>query len=75
MLGGRGVVYNDYTDMEYLQTSKIIKNGTSLAVVIPKPILKALSLERGDQVMFGIVGDGVLVIRKVTEEDIKKWKP
>jgi antitoxin component of MazEF toxin-antitoxin module len=60
--------------MEYLKTSKIIKNGTSLAVVIPKPMLQALHLDRGDQVMFAIIGEGILAIKKVTAEDLQKWK-
>ena len=72
--GGRGWEYNDNTDMEYLKTSKIIKNGTSLAVVIPKNILIALNLQRGDQVCFGVLENGVLCIKKVTQEDLIKWK-
>jgi len=71
---GCSIPYNDNTDMEYIKTSKIIKNGTSLAVVIPKNILVALHMERGDQVVFGIVDPGVLCIKKVTQEDLTKWK-
>lgn len=51
--------------MEYIQTSKLIKTGNSLCIVIPKNILKALQMERGDQVVFGILPDGSLMIKKV----------
>lgn len=70
LAGGRGWGYNDYTDMEYLKTSKIIKNGTSLAVVVPKNILTALRWERGDQIAFGVLDTNSIVIRKLTQEEI-----
>ena len=75
MHGGRGLLYNDYNDMEYIRTTKIIKTGTSLCIVIPKNILDALKMERGDQVVFGILPDNTLAIRKVSTEELKAWKP
>jgi antitoxin component of MazEF toxin-antitoxin module len=56
--------------MEYLRITKVIKTGTSLCVVIPKEILTALRIERGDQVAFGIHDENSLVIRKITQEEI-----
>lgn len=73
MQGGRVYLYNDNTDMKYIKTTKVIKNGTSHAVVIPKEILKALHLERGDQIVFGIVDNNTLCLRKVTKEEIYKF--
>lgn len=66
--------YNDYNDMENIQITKIIKTGTSLCVVIPKNIRDALKMERGDQVVFGILDDQSLVIRKLSYEDLIKLK-
>ncbi len=61
--------------MEYIRTTKIIKTGTSLCIVIPKEILRALHLERGDQVAFGIYNSDTLAIKKITQEDLKLWTP
>lgn len=60
--------------MAILQTTKIIKTGTSLCVVIPKNIRHALKMERGDQVVFGIYDDQSLVIRKLSQTDLLKLK-
>ena len=56
--------------MEYLRTTKIIKTGTSLCVVVPKNILKAINMQRGDQVCFVVVDGDVLVIRNITQAEI-----
>ncbi len=60
--------------MSDLYISKIIRTGNSLCVVIPKNILHALNLQRGDQVVFGISAGDVLMIKKITNEDKKLWK-
>lgn len=69
---GCGIPYNDNNDMEQIRITKVIRTGTSLCVVIPKEILHALKIERGDQVCFGILDDNSLVIRKITNEDFQK---
>lgn len=74
MQEGRGWEYNDNHYMQNIVVSKIIKTGTSCCIVIPKNILRALNLERGDQVIFGIAADDVLMIKKVTADDKTKWK-
>lgn len=61
--------------MEYLRTTKIIKTGTSLCVVIPKNILNALKWERGDQIIFGIYDKDTILFRKINENDLLKLKP
>lgn len=61
--------------MERIRITKIIKSGTSLAVVIPKSILEALELQRGDQVVFGIVDSKTIAIRKVSGEELKAIQP
>lgn len=49
--------------------------GTSLAVVIPVNILRALKIERGDQMAFGVYVEDVICIRKIQQEDLLKIKP
>lgn len=61
--------------MENLIITKVIKTGTSLCVVIPVKILRALKIERGDQVAFGVYADDVICMRKIQPEDILKMKP
>lgn len=60
--------------MKIVQISKIIKTGNSLCVVIPKNILNALALQRGDQVVFGIYNENSLVIRKIESEELLALK-
>lgn len=71
---GRGIPYNDYNDMEYIRTTKIIKTGTSLCVVIPKNILTTLKFQRGDQVAFFIYDDETIVMKKIQEVDLLNLK-
>lgn len=59
--------------MQYLRTTKVIKTGTSLCVVIPKEILKATNLERGDQVSFGFLDANTIAIRKITKQELEAF--
>lgn len=61
--------------MEYIRTTKIIKTGTSLCVVIPKEILTALNFERGDQVSFFTYDLDTIIIRRVSQIDLENLKP
>ena len=61
--------------MEQIRITKVIRTGTSLCVVIPKEILQALKIQRGDQVAFGIYDFNSLIIRKITSEEITKLNP
>ena len=61
--------------MENLQITKMMRVGTSLAIVIPVNILRALKIERGDQMAFGVYADDVICIRKIQQEELLKIKP
>jgi len=61
--------------MENINTSKIIKVGNSLAVVIPVSILRGLKIERGDRVVFGVYNENTFAVRKVSSEELRKLKP
>lgn len=61
--------------MENLQITRVMRVGSSLAIVIPVNILRALKIERGDQMTFGVYADDVICIRKIQQEDLLKLKP
>lgn len=56
--------------MQNYTITKIIRIGTSLGVVLPKNILTALTLQRGDQVVFGAGEYDTLIIRKISDEKL-----
>lgn len=60
--------------MEYIKTTKLINIGDSRGVVLPKNILTALGFGRGDQFFVGIVDEKTIGIRKVTHEDLLKFR-
>ena len=49
-----------------METRKIIKSGSSLAVVIPASVVKQLKLKKGDTVAW--VNNGIVKIKEVTNE-------
>lgn len=69
--GGRVYSYNDYHDMEQIKITRVIRNGTSLSVTIPKEILQALKIERGDQVAVSILNEKSIIISKISREQIR----
>lgn len=58
-----------------VQITKVIKNGNSLAVVIPINILRELGIKRGDQIVFAIAEGDVICMRKITDAEKLKIKP
>lgn len=60
--------------MEYIKITKVIKTGTSLCVVVPKDILRACGIVRGDHVVWSVAGDNILILRKINDVDISKLK-
>ncbi len=67
--------YNDYKYMESVLTSTVIKTGTSLAVVIPVQILRALKISKGDKVCFAVYEDKVVTFRVITDLEQRALKP
>lgn len=47
---GRDIHYYISYNMEPLKITKIIRVGASLGIIIPKTILDAVDLKRGDQI-------------------------
>jgi AbrB family looped-hinge helix DNA binding protein len=66
--------YNYYHSMEELYTTKIVKVGTSKAVVIPTNVLDGLGWKRGDRVVFTFAGEDQLIVKKLDDETIRRIK-
>ena len=66
--------YNNGTDMETLVLVKIVQTGSSCGVIIPSGILRQLNLQRGDFLSLTVRGEAVLVLRPVTDAEIRALK-
>lgn len=66
--------YNYYNSMEELYITKIVKVGTSKAVVIPTNVLDGLGWRRGDRVVFTFAADNQLIVKRLDDETIRKLK-
>lgn len=60
--------------MEDIYTTKIIRVGNSKAVVIPRHILKANNWQKGDHIIFTFAGLECLILKRLTDTDIKRLK-
>lgn len=60
--------------MEIIYTSKIGKTGSSKTIVIPVDILNGLGWDRGDRVYFTLAQDDTLIIKKLSDETIRRLK-
>lgn len=61
--------------MDEVRIQRVIKVGTSLAVVLPVNVCRALCIQRGDRVAFGVFEDNTLVVRKLTEAEVRALRP
>lgn len=60
--------------MEDIYTTKIIRSGTSLAVIVPKNVLSGLGWQRGDRVVFTFDYNDTLIVKKLDDETIRRLK-
>lgn len=61
--------------MQTLYITKIIKVGSSQGIVIPIPILQGMKWERGDYVVFGFGGNDQILLRRLTDKEMREMKP
>ena len=54
--------YNNYHNM--MHRTRIVRIGTSYGVVIPRAMLGAASLVRGDEIYFSLTQDNRIIINK-----------
>ena len=72
---GWGRVYTNDYNMENIKVGKVIKVGSSLAVVVPAQLARAMNLERGDQIVYAIFSKNQFVVRRLTDEELRAMKP
>ena len=72
---GRDIRHTNHYNMENIKVGKVLKVGTSLAVVIPAELARALHIERGDQVVYGAFTDNQFTVRRLTTEELQAMKP
>lgn len=53
--------------MPILKRTKVVRVGTSNAIVVPKELLRAAKLDRGDVVEIGMVSESIIGFYKVNE--------
>lgn len=75
-IAGEGVLirYNG-SYMEQLRVQKVIRVGSSNAVVLPAAICRAMKIERGDQVAFGVYEHNTIQIRKLSNDELRAMRP
>lgn len=66
--------YNNNYSMDNLYTTKVIKVGTSKAIIIPVNVLSGLGWLRGDRVIMTFGYDDSLIIKKLDDETIRRLK-
>lgn len=70
-----GVEYTYYTYMESIYITRVVTVGTSQGIVIPAPILRGMKWERGDRLVFGFARDNQIILRKLSDKEIRELKP
>lgn len=69
------IIISSLIIMRYeLTIATVTKTGTSLAVVIPKKILKAYGIQRGDPLIFICLDADKFYLRRPTEEELGQLK-
>lgn len=72
---GGGIYYTNSNYMVWFESTKLIRVGNSLAVVIPIHILRELLIFRGDTLVVGVSQNNIICLRKMTDEEILQVKP
>ena len=70
----RGVEYTTHKYMEQLYITKLVRVGTSTAVVVPKHILKLNNWERGDYIVFTFAGFESLILKRLNDREVRRIK-
>lgn len=61
--------------MPRVRMQRVLKIGTSLGVVVPAEICRALNIQRGDYVVFGVYSESSVCIKKVSPDELRKMHP
>lgn len=60
--------------MQTVFITKLVKQGTSLGVIIPKRILNTYNWQRGDVFCFGFSGGDQISIKRITDTELERIK-
>lgn len=60
--------------MEELRTTKIIRMGTSLGLIVPAPIVKGMGWKRGDRVVFTFSDNDYLLVKRPSDIELRQLK-
>lgn len=74
-VGGWDSVYTNHYNMENIKVGKVIKVGSSLAVVIPAELSRALNIKRGDHIVYAVFSENQFCVRRLTDEELRAMKP
>lgn len=61
--------------MEKLYLTKLMRFGTGHCFIMPQELKRALEIERGDYVTMAAYDEGVVLIKKVTDAELRALKP
>jgi antitoxin component of MazEF toxin-antitoxin module len=61
--------------MQNLYTSKVVRIGTAIGVIIPVDICRALDIQRGDLIAYAVYQDGQFICRKLSPIEMENLKP
>ena len=61
--------------MEYTYITTVVEHGNSYALIIPKPLMEQLKIERGDRMVFGLFAEGQFSARRLTDKELRNFKP
>lgn len=53
------------------EIQRVVKVGNALAVIVPRDILRALKMQRGDLVTVSCIDPREIIIRRVSAEDVR----
>jgi len=57
--------------MENINLTKVIRTGSSLGVVIPVNVIRAMGWERGDILVYTFISDNTLGLKRLSDQEIK----
>lgn len=60
--------------MENLYITKLVKCGSSLGIIIPKQILRAVEMQRGDTIIFGKFEKGSFRVTQIYDAEVRALK-
>lgn len=61
--------------MENIKVGKVLKVGSSLAIVVPAELARALNIKRGDQIVYGGYSENQFFVRRLTDQELRAMKP